>query len=62
MLKEFPVWWVGQQMGIPNYLEQKLETVEDTARAKAWKSVDVLEGSPSPKGSQVLGSTLLLHP
>lgn len=49
-------------MSIPNYLEQKLETVADTARAKAWRSVNVLEGSPIPRGSQVLGSTLLLHP
>lgn len=25
-----------QQLGVPDYLEQKLETVEDTARAKVW--------------------------
>ena len=33
---QFPVSWGNSSWIFPNFLEQKLETIEDTARAKVW--------------------------
>lgn len=54
-------------MGIPSNLEQKLEMVEGTAKAKAWKSVVALEDSPIPRGwgqeaGRVTGTGLYIAP